>query len=80
MSDAVIVSLISLGGTLAGTLLGILTSTKLTNYRLEQLEKRVNVHNNHIERLYGVEKKIAVMEEEFTAVNRRIGKLEKGER
>lgn len=41
MTEAIIVALISLVGTLAGSLGGILVSSKLTNYRIEQLEKRL---------------------------------------
>ena len=39
-------------GTIIGTFAGIMTSTKLTNYRLEQLEKKVDKHNNLVERMY----------------------------
>ena len=45
----------SLVGTLAGTFGGILVSNKLTTYRIEQLEKRVAVHNGVIERTYKLE-------------------------
>lgn len=45
----------SLVGTLAGTFGGILVSNKLTTYRVEQLEKRVAVHNGVIERTYKLE-------------------------
>ena len=41
MTEAIIVALLSLAGTLGGTFGGILVSNKLTNYRLEQLEKKV---------------------------------------
>ena len=44
MDNTVIVALISLLGTLVGSLGGIMVSTKLTNYRLEQLEKKVEKH------------------------------------
>jgi hypothetical protein len=49
MSDIVIVGLLSLGGTLLGTFGGIIVSSKLTAYRLEQLEKKVDKHNQLIE-------------------------------
>ena len=45
MTDTVIVSLLSLAGTLCGTLGGILASGKLTNYRIAQLEQKVEKHN-----------------------------------
>lgn len=48
--ESVIVASISLIGTLMGTFAGILTSTKLSNYRIEQLEKKVEKHNSVVER------------------------------
>lgn len=57
MSDTVIVAIISGVGTLIGSIFGILTASKMTNYRIEQLEKRVDKHNNLIERMYKVEER-----------------------
>lgn len=65
MSEVIIVALLSCAGTIIGSLLGILAANKLTNYRIEQLEKRVEKHNNVIERVYKLEKNEAVMEEEI---------------
>ncbi len=62
MLETVIVALISLVGTLGGTFGGILVSAKLTNYRLEQLEKKVEKHNNFAERIPVIEEKIKVEE------------------
>ena len=62
MPDTVIIALISLLGTLGGTFGGILTSAKLTNYRIEQLEKKVEKHNNFAERIPVLEEKIKVEE------------------
>ena len=50
MPSEIIASIISLVGTLVGTLAGILTSTKLTIYRIKQLEKKVEKHNSIVER------------------------------
>lgn len=55
MNDAIIVAVLSLVGTLGGSLLGILAANKLTNYRIEQLEKKVQAHNNLVERTYKLE-------------------------
>lgn len=55
MDSTVIVGLLSLLGTLVGTLGGILASNKLTVYRIERLEERVSKHNNLIERTYKLE-------------------------
>lgn len=55
MSDTIIVGLLSLGGTLIGTLSGIIATNKLTLYRIEQLEKKVDKHNNLVEKTYQLE-------------------------
>lgn len=55
MPDAVIVALISGAFTLVGTILGVVASAKMTNYRIEQLEKKVEKHNNVVERTYKLE-------------------------
>lgn len=55
MSDAIIVALLGLLGTLAGSFLGVIASQKLTQYRLERLEKKVDLHNSVIERTYILE-------------------------
>ena len=49
------VAAMSLVGTLAGTFGGILVSNRLTNYRIEQLEKKVAAHNSEVERTYKLE-------------------------
>ena len=77
MTDAIIVAIISLFGTLGGSLLGILTSSKLTIYRIEQLEKKVEKHNSVVERVYKLEQADAVEEEEIKVINHRIDDLEK---
>ena len=55
MSEAVIVAVLGFAGTLAGSLLGVLAAQKLTQYRLAQLEEKVNKHNNLIERTFRLE-------------------------
>lgn len=50
LAGQIIIAIISLIGTLVGTFAGILTSTKLSNYRIEQLEKKVEKHNSVVER------------------------------
>jgi len=77
MNDVVIVAIISLIGTLGGTFGGILTSSKLTNYRIEQLEKKVEEHNNVVKRTYKLEEEQKVEEEKFKVINHRIEDLEK---
>ena len=55
MSDTVIVGLLSMAGTICGSALGVVASYKLVIWRLEQLEKKVNAHNNLVERTYKLE-------------------------
>lgn len=76
MNDVIIVAMISLIGTLGGSFGGILTANKLTNYRIEQLEKKVEKHNSVIERVYLLEKHEAVVDEEIKVANHRIDDLE----
>ncbi len=76
MNDVVIVAIISLIGTLGGTFGGILTSSKLTNYRIEQLEKRVEAHNKVVERTYRLEEEQKVEEEKIKVINHRLEDLE----
>ena len=55
MTEAVFVAILGFAGTLAGSLLGVVTAQKLTQYRLSQLEDKVNRHNNLIERTFKLE-------------------------
>lgn len=64
MTDAIIMGILSLIGTLVGTLGGILVSNKLTNYRIEQLEKKVEKHNGVIERTLKCECAITELQHE----------------
>lgn len=76
MESTILVAFLSFAGTLIGTLGGILTANKLTNYRIEQLEKKVEKHNKVVERVYILEKNEAVIEEEIKVANHRIDDLE----
>lgn len=76
MSAEVVTAALSLVGTLVGTLGGIALSSNLTNYRIEQLEKKVEKHNNLITRTYKLEQEFAVMDEKVKVANHRIDDLE----
>lgn len=69
MSNEIIVALLALFGTAIGTGGGIVASSKLTNFRISQLEKKVDKHNTIIERTF-------VLEEQMKVANHRIGDLE----
>jgi len=75
--EGIVVALISLAGSAVGSLVGILTSSKLTQYRLEQLEKKVDVHNQVIDRVYKLEERTELQEEKIKVANHRIEDLEK---
>ena len=76
MPAEVITAALSLVGTLVGTLGGIALSSNLTNFRIEQLEKKVEKHNNLITRTYKLEQEFAVMDEKVKVANHRIDDLE----
>ena len=73
MDSSIITAMISLIGTLGGSLGGILVSSKLTAYRLEQLEARVAEHNNFARRM-------PVVEEQIKVINHRLEDLEEEEK
>lgn len=76
MPDEIAVALIGLAGSCIGSLAGVLASANLTRYRLEQLEKKVDKHNNLIERTYQLEEAEALLEEKIKVANHRIDDLE----
>ena len=76
MDSSVIVAVISLIGTLGGSLCGILVSAKLTAYRLEQLEKKVDKHNHVVEKVYGLQADRDLFAEKLKVANHRIDDLE----
>lgn len=71
MSETVLVGLLSLVGTLIGTLGGIVATSKLTTYRLGQLEEKVNKHNNLVERTYQLEGRMTEAEHDIGDLKRR---------
>lgn len=76
MTEAILSSLIT--GLLA--LLGVYAANRksaaLMEYRLQQLENKVNTHNNLIDRMYAAEEKITLQEEKIKVANHRIDDLE----
>ena len=53
--DSIVVAIIGCVGSLLGSLLGVMTSNKLTQYRIAQLEEKVSKHNSIVERTYKLE-------------------------
>ena len=56
--EDIFLALIAFAGTLVGTFGGILTANRLSTYRIEQLEKKVEKHNNLVERMFSVESSV----------------------
>ena len=77
MSETIFVAILSLVGTLSGSYFAQKKTTALIAYRLEQLEKKVQLHNDAVERLYEVEKTQEVHEEKIKVANHRIDDLER---
>jgi len=80
MSDVIMVAIITGGlgliGNIIGNYLSQRKSTALITYRIDQLENKVNRHNNLIERTYALEKRCEVFEEKIKVANHRIDDLE----
>ncbi len=80
MDSSVIVAVVSGIFTLLGSFGGVLATSRLTAYRLQKLEEKVDKHNQVIDRVYRLEKHDAVLDEEIKAANHRIGDLERAEK
>ena len=65
MPQEIAVALLAFLGTCVGTLGGILTANRLTNYRIAQLEKKVEKHNSVVERTYRLEATVAELRREL---------------
>lgn len=76
MTEAIIVAVLGLLGTLAGSYLANRKTTALVIYRLEQLELKVSKHNNLVERTYALEENVARLDERQKVANHRIAHLE----
>lgn len=76
MTEGIIVGVLSLIGTLAGTYFANRKSSALIAYRLELLEKKVDKHNSVVERTFKLEEQTAVLEEKIKVANHRIEDLE----
>lgn len=77
MNETIIVALLSLAGTLVGSFFAQRKSSALIAYRLEELEQKVQAHNNLVERMYKIEERTEVQEEKIKVANHRIEDLEK---
>ena len=72
MNEAIIVALLGFAGTLLGSLFGVLAAQKLTQYRLSQLEEKVNKHNNLIERTFRLEGRMDEAEHDIRDIKNKL--------
>lgn len=79
MDTNIIIALIGLLSSVLVQFGGILINSKLTNYRIEQLEKEVQKHNNLVERVYKLEQDTAIQGEKIAVANHRIDDLERSQ-
>ena len=77
LNPTIINALISLAGSLIGTFAGIVATSKLTEYRLKELERKVEKHNSIVERTFRLEDKFDLVDEKLKGVNQRIDDLER---
>ena len=77
MSEVVLVAFISLAGTVMGSLSGVLVSNKLSTYRIEQLEKKMDKHNDVIKRTTDLEKHAILQDEQYKVTKHRLDNLER---
>lgn len=77
MMDSIIVALITGGLTLIGTVISNISTHSKTLYRIEQLERKQDIHNGVIERVYQLERSLDVLDERQRTANHRIDDLEK---
>lgn len=74
--SSIIVGVLALAGTLIGSMMANNKTQALVIYRLQQLEEKVNKHNNLVERMYKMEEKQMVMEEQMLHLGKDIERLD----
>lgn len=84
MTPELITALSTLIGAIISGIVALVVSGKqhdktiaLVEYRLNQLERKVDAHNNLVERMYEVEESIKLNEERIKVANHRLDDLEK---
>ena len=77
MEATIVVAILSLIGTLGGAYLAGRKTTAMVVYRLSELEKKVDKHNHVVERMYEVEKKLALIKDHQQEIMGRVENLEK---
>ncbi|HJA69813.1 MAG TPA: hypothetical protein H9664_07320 [Firmicutes bacterium] len=76
MSSEVIVALVSFAGTAIGSIAGVLTANKLSNYRISQLEEKVAKHNNLVERMAMAEQSVKSAHKRITEIKEELMEIQ----
>ena len=77
MTDAIIVAIVNGAFSFLGVYFSNRKSAALVEYRLQQLEEKVQAHNNLVERMYAAEDKLNIQDEKIKVVNHRLDDLER---
>ena len=77
MTSEIIIAIISLAGTAFGSITGIMASNRLTTYRISELEKKVDKHNNLVERVALLEQADKMQWEDIEAIKEEIEQMRK---
>ena len=77
MTEGIMIALITGGLAVISNVIVVFVNNTKTLYRIDQLEKKVEKHNNFIERVYELERVVDVHEEKLKVANHRIEDLEK---
>ena len=72
MTDTIVVAILALCGTAIGSIGGILAANKLTNFRLQKLEEKVEAHNKLVVRMVEVEQKTQRNSERIDSLEHKI--------
>lgn len=70
MTETIIVAVLSLTGTAIGSIVSVITANRLTNYKIEELQKEVEKHNKVIERTFALERRCDVIETKLDGIER----------
>lgn len=69
MGAELVISILSLVGTTAGTITGILVSNRLSNYRIEQLEKKLDRYANNVDEM---KERLVIAEQSIKSAHHRL--------
>lgn len=69
MSNELIIAILSCLGTIAGSITGILVSNRLSNYRIEQLEKKIDKYANNMDE---IRERLIIVEQSTKSAHNRL--------